>query len=221
LVNLHLIGVQKAGTTALASFLSHHPNICLVDGKEAHVFDHPNFLKSSNKMSYAKSQFTNKLAHHKDEQYCMDATPITLFDSTFLMHCYNFNPSAKFIVLLRDPVERAYSHYQMSKSRGEENRSFLSALLQEKKRLREADKDWAFSSSLRVHSYLSRGCYAQQLVQLYRTVPAKQVLVLTSSELKNQHANTLQKINRFLEIEDCHTPAKLGNACALARYCGK
>lgn len=160
-------------------------------------------------MSYAKSQFTNKLAHHKDEQYCMDATPITLFDSTFLMHCYNFNPSAKFIVLLRDPVERAYSHYQMSKSRGEENRSFLSALLQEKKRLREADKDWAFSSSLRVHSYLSRGCYAQQLVQLYRIVPAKQVLVLTSSELKNQHANTLQKVNRFLEIEDCHTPAKL------------
>ena len=43
--NLIIPGVQKAGTTALASFLSQHPDICIVEGKEAHVFDDPDLLK--------------------------------------------------------------------------------------------------------------------------------------------------------------------------------
>ena len=53
-VNLHIVGVQKAGTTALAHFLSQHPDICLVDGKEAHVFDQPDFYETEDKKAFAE-----------------------------------------------------------------------------------------------------------------------------------------------------------------------
>jgi hypothetical protein len=202
LINLHIIGVQKAGTTALASFLSQHPAIYVVDGKEAHVFDHPHYAKQANKTVFAHKKYQSKLSSYQKQSIVCDATPITVFRQDYLQACYQYNPEAKFILILRDPVERAISHYHMSRNQKLESRSMLSAFLLEPFRLWNINKSgsWEFNSSFRTQSYLSRGCYSKQLTSLFRLIPKQQVLVLEQQDLSLQHKATMLKIFTFLDI---------------------
>jgi hypothetical protein len=203
LVNLHIIGVQKAGTTALSSFLNQHPDIYLVDGKEAHVFDHLLFTQQTNKQEFATQLYQTKLSKYQNQSIMCDATPITIFRPEFIKACYQFNPKAKFIVVLRDPIDRAVSQYYMELARSYEHRSMLTAFLLEAFRLRGINQphSWDIDSPFRTHSYLSRGRYSKQLKSLYAIVPKNQVLVLQQDALKNQHKKTMLKVFEFLEIE--------------------
>ncbi len=200
LVNLHIVGAQKSGTSALAHFLHQHKDIYVVDGKEAHVFDSPQFLHSATKMQTARQAFKAKLCKYEDETYICDATPITWVDTRFLTHCYAYNKNAKFIVILRDPNKRAYSHYKMSVARGQEKSSFLCALLKENIRLKKHQSDLSFTSPWRHQSYLYRGRYSEQLRNLFSIVPAKQVLVLYQEDLLHHHDEILNRVFSFLNI---------------------
>lgn len=202
LVNLHILGVQKAGTTALASFLNQHPAIHVVKGKEAHVFDDPNFFNTADKHVFAQKKYHQRLTQYQHQPIICDATPITLFKQPFLQDCYQYNPQAKFIVMLRDPVERAISHYQMTKGRNKEPLSMFLAFLLEPIRMLGIKKQspWPFDSSYRKHSYLIRGRYSQQLNNLFKTIPAAQVLVLNQQDLKHHHQKVMRQIFEFLDI---------------------
>ncbi|MFC3121938.1 sulfotransferase family protein [Agaribacter flavus] len=200
LVNLHIIGAQKSGTTALAYFLQQHNNIYVVDGKEAHIFDSPAFLHSHKKMKHARVEYAAKLSQYKGEEYICDATPITWFSPTFLKHCYAYNNAAKFIVVLRNPIERALSHYRMSVNKGHESRSFLTALLLEHFRLARYKNNLSFQSPWRHQSYLTRGCYAPQLRNLFDTIPADQVLLLNQEALIKKHNTVLKSVFQFLNL---------------------
>ena len=209
-INLHIVGVQKAGTTALASFLHQHPDIYVVDGKEAHVFDHPTFSQRANKPRIARLSFNKRLTNYQNERYLCDATPITLYRQEFISECVAYNPDAKFIVILRDPVKRAVSHYQMSKQRGQEKRSMLMAFLLEPFRLRplQANGHWPIDSPMRTQSYLSRGCYKAQLKRLKTLVKPDQILVVTQESLINAHQQTLDTIFSFLDLEPVQVQAE-------------
>lgn len=203
LVNLHIVGVQKAGTSALAHFLSQHSDVCVVEGKEAHVFDQPDFA-SKDKHEYANKRYAKKLSHYQGEKIICDATPITVFNKTFIQDCYNYNPKAKFIVLLRNPVDRAVSHFYMSKQRGRENSNMLWSFLKETHRLRKANgvEAWRTGSVWRDNSYLARGKYKGQLDNLFNVVPDEQCFVTTQETLLYKHDNTLARIFSFLEIPE-------------------
>lgn len=203
LVNLHIVGVQKAGTTALAHFLSQHSQICVVEGKEAHVFDQPNFPEH-NAHEFACNRYAKKLSQYANEPFICDATPLTVLNPQFLRRCYLYNPSAKFILLLRDPIERAVSHFHMSKSRGREHKNMLMAFMQERKRLsRVAEKDaWASGSVWRENSYLTRGLYKQQIKTLFSIVPQSQCLIISQEELLKNHDKTLAKTFEFIGVEN-------------------
>ena len=212
LLNLHIIGVQKAGTTALASFLHQHPSIYVVAGKEAHVFDHPLYSEQSDKIAFANTIYKSKLKNYQDQPIVCDATPITVFRLEFMQACQLYNPNARFILILRDPVERAISHYRMSRSRGQEKRSMLVAFLMEPFRLNGMNRSnsWSFDSSFRNHSYLSRGLYSKQLRKVYNTVPKKQLLVLRQEELQHHHRQVMVKIFDFLDITSHNiTPSQI------------
>lgn len=210
LINLHIIGVQKAGTTALAHFLAQHPDVCLVDGKEAHVFDHPEFHLQANKARQARLKYRKKLNHYSNQKYICDATPITIFRPQYLEYCFNYNPDAKFIVILRDPVSRAVSHYNMSRTRGSEHRCMLHAFLFEPFRLKKyvRSQKWAFDSPARHQSYLSRGLYKAQLARVKKLVPKHNLLILQQEALLKQHSNTLAKVFEFLHLPTIPIAAK-------------
>lgn len=209
--NLQIIGVQKSGTTALASFLEQHPDICLVKNKEGHVFDDRNYVTSDDKKSFAYAKYERLLSHWTNEKVICDATPITLFHPDFLDDCIDFNPAAKFIVMLRDPVERAFSHFQMSSNNGVEHRSAPFAYLREIIKfsgLRNQTPDWDFVSPQRDNSYLARGCYVEQLSYLFQKVDKNQVLVICQQDLLENHQSVLTRVFSFCGVPDINVEHK-------------
>ena len=209
LINLHIIGVQKAGTTALANFIQQHPDIYVLDGKEAHIFDHPNFPELEKANGFIRRHVGRKLAQYKQQKIICDATPITLFNQRFLENCYHHNPSAKFIVMLRDPTERAISHYHMSCGNGQETRCMLMAFLLESRRLKKINAIYpAFDSPYRTQSYLRRGLYSKQLQAMFSLITKEQILVIHQQQLKNQHSELLNTVFDFIGVKHCQIAAQ-------------
>ena len=116
MIDFVIIGAQKSGTTALAHFLDQHSGIAISQPKETHVFDTQDFDSGTINTRYAP--FFEEAIHG---QLKGEATPIYLFLPDVLKALSAYNQNLKIIVLLRDPVDRAISHYEMARARGEED----------------------------------------------------------------------------------------------------
>lgn len=204
-VRFLLGGVQKGGTTALARYLAVHPDLALPRGKEAHVFDAPDFDGR-----WTAAQVDARFAAHFEpgdgEQMRGDATPITVFHPALVARVARYNPAMRWVILLRDPVERAISQYFMERGRGHEPRSLAAAVLLERARLRGHGGDWSPDSPLRVFSYVARGRYARQLAVLLRHFPRQQVLLLQSRDLAEHPAQTVAQVLEFLGLRPLPVP---------------
>ncbi|MES2857712.1 MAG: sulfotransferase [Pseudomonadota bacterium] len=196
-------GVQKAGTSALALHLSRHPGIQLPQDKEAHVFDAPDFDErwSAAEIDARHAQHLADLGQ-AEATLRGDATPIYVFHPALIARIHRYNPAMRWIILLRDPVERAVSHYFMEHERGHERLPLLAAMLLERWRLRGHWLDFSMASPLRHHSYRARGDYARQLDVLFAHFPEDQVLLLRSDALLRDPASVLSRVHGFLGIED-------------------
>lgn len=196
-------GVQKGGTTALAAFLQRHPRIALPRGKEAHVFDAPDFDDG-----WSPAQIDARFEAHFDEpmepaedKLHGDATPIYLMHPRLIQRIACYNPRMRWIILLRHPVERALSQYHMESARGDERWPLWLALLAERWRLRGHENDFSQGSPLRHHSYRLRGDYARQLDALYAAFPNEQILLLRNEQLRDDPEATVDAVCRFLGLE--------------------
>ncbi len=193
-------GVQKGGTTALAHFLGRHPGLALPRGKEAHVFDAPEFDETWTQMQ-VDARYDAHFDSPASDVLHGDATPLYCFHPTLVRRIAAYNPAMRWILLLRHPVERAVSQYQMERGRGDERWPFWPAMLLERFRLHGHGDDFSHSSPLRHHSYRARGDYAQQLDVLYAHFPTEQVLVLRNESLAQAPEKTLEQIWEFLDVE--------------------
>ena len=201
LVDFVVGGTQKGGTSALAQFLGTHPEICLPRHKEVHLFDAPDFPRHATR-SEINLRYRQAFPQELTGRIVGEATPIYMYLPWVAPRIRQYNPAMKWILLLRDPVERAISHYRMERERGAEWLPFGAALRLESLR-RWWDRGWtAWRSSLRTHSYLDRGYYSRQLTNLWQSFPREQVLVLTSNQLRLQHDQTLQRVYAFLGVND-------------------
>lgn len=131
-----------------------------------------------------------------------EATPIYLFLPEIAPELKRYNPGLKVIVLLRDPVERAVSHYYMEKSKGYERLPLWLALICESLRLRRCGNPRRRGSAWRRHSYRRRGLYSVQLRNLFRHFDAAQVLLLRAENLAGRHDEVLKRAFEFLKVED-------------------
>jgi hypothetical protein len=112
-------------------------------------------------------------------------------------------PEARLLVLLRDPVERALSHYHHEVALGREPLSFEDAVAAEPERTsgeeeRLVREPGYFSHAWWDHAYLARGRYAEQLERWLAVFPRAQLLVLATDELANAPAETYARVLRFL-----------------------
>ena len=192
-------GVQKAGTTALARYLAEHPAIVLPRGKEAHVFDAPDFDEQ-----WTPSDIDGRYADHFDaatvEARYGDATPIYCFHPAFVRRIAAYNPAMRWILLLRHPVDRAISQYHMERARGDEHWPFWPAMLLERWRLRGHEENVSPASPMRHFSYRARGDYARQLDVLFSHFPREQVLLLHSRDLAGAPDQVLSRVFEFLDV---------------------
>jgi hypothetical protein len=192
-------GVQKAGTTALAQYLGRHPDLALPPQKEAHLFDDPEFDERSGPAAI-DARYGHHFAGARPGALCGDATPIYLLHETLVSRVARYHPGMRWIVLLREPVARAISHYYMERGRGDERWPLFAAAAFEGRRLRGHEDDWAFASPLRHFSYRLRGDYRRQLATLRRHFPEDQILVLESEALAGDPTATLARITAFLGV---------------------
>ncbi len=195
-----IVGAQKCGTTALAHFLAQHPAIAMASPKEAHLFDAPDYSPDWTPAAI-DARYERFFARDAGSALRGEATPIYLFLPGIAGELQRYNPHLKLIVLVRDPVERALSHYYMERNRERERRPLWLALLAEPFRLRRRDPARR-DAALRIHSYRRRGLYSLQLRNLYRHFDARRVLVVCAEDLLRRHDAVLRRVFAFLGVPD-------------------
>ena len=193
-------GVQKAGTSALARYLGTHPRLRLPVDKEAHVFDAPDFDDAWTP-AQIDSRYTSHFGLQDAGALHGDATPFYLVHPRVVARIARYNPAMRWLVLLRDPAERALSQFHMERQRGKERWPFWPALLLERWRLRGHGDDFSRTSPLRRHGYRLRGDYARQLDALYAHFPGRQVLLLSNRALRDDPTGTLHEVCAFLGVD--------------------
>ena len=210
-----IIGALKGGTTSLHRYLSDHPAVYCSGRKEVHYFSLTYPLGERWYLSHfpLKTRAAATRLRHGARLAVGEATPAYLFDPRSPGRVHAFDPRMKLIVVLRDPVERAYSHFQMERETRDEARSFEDALDWELAELEPELERWiadhAYESPLPLfgRSYVARGRYADHLERWLALFPREQLLVLMSDELLDEPASALSKVERFLGVPEWQPPS--------------
>ncbi len=193
IVDFLVIGTQRGGTTALARFLSQHPDIYMSSRKELHFFDEDAFfVEPGGEYDDYHRQFIDA----PRGATIGEATPIYMYWPTAPDRIKRYNPKIKLIAILRDPRRRAYSHWAFERSRGAETLPFSLAIRLERFRTRSLVRGTVH----RVYSYVDRGFYSQQVRRLLALFDREQMLFLRSEDLLTHHDKTLETVCKFLGI---------------------
>ncbi|RIJ33322.1 sulfotransferase domain-containing protein [Henriciella algicola] len=194
-IDFMIAGVQKGGTTSLDAYLRQHPGISMAKKKEVHFFD---------KRPPTHIPFIDYAVYHRQFEWPRqaegaklgEATPILTWWTGSLERLWRYNPEIKVITLLRDPVERAWSHFRMDKRLQREGASFSDAIRTERERARRS-----LPKQDRERSQLARGYYAQQVRSLQRLFRDDQLLFLRSEYLSKSPQETLDKVTDFIGVD--------------------
>lgn len=203
-----IIGTQKGGTTSLYQYLIEHPCIAPIWIKEPHFFD-IYFYKG---VHWYRSHFPTTVeqyyARHiqKHDLITGEASPYYLFHPQAARRVAKTLPRAKFILVLRNPVDRAYSQYQhQTRQEGVEPLSFEEALASEEQRLAGEEAkilrdEKYFSFNHRHYSYLARSKYIEQLPAWMDVFPREQFLILRSEDLYADPKAIVKQTLDFLDL---------------------
>lgn len=187
-----MIGAMKSGTSSLHYYLTQHSQVIAPLRKEVHYFD----LNLQRGESWYRANF----GRLDEPGLNLDSSPYYLFHPGVPERAHALVPQARLIVLLRDPVRRAYSHYWHECDKGREPLSFEDAIAAEPERIGRAHEQLANgeierSTAHQYFSYLARGRYAEQIERWLRFYPRERLLVLRFEELA---ADPLAVTNRTL-----------------------
>ena len=195
------LGTQKGGTTTLHRLLEQHPDVYLPACKEVHFFDQNH--------DAGEGWYRNHFANAKAHQTSGEITPFYLFHPDVPGRIHNLLPTARMVVLLRDPVERTISQLFHARKRGFETLEPADALAAEPERLQSGDP-----VSLQKHSYISRSRYLEQLDRYEALFPCEQLLILRSEDLFSTPERIWQQLLSFLELKPMDWPGALPRANA-------
>lgn len=192
-----ILGAQKCGTTSLHGYLVQHSGVIAPLRKEVHYFD----------VNYGRGErwYRAHFGRAGEPGLNLDSSPYYLFHPLVPQRLQALLPHAKLIVLLRDPVRRAYSHYWHERDRGREPLSFEDAIAAEPDRIGQAAEQLArgdieASDAHRSFSYVARGRYAEQLERWYARFPREQVCVLRFESLAQEPLVVLNRTLAFLGL---------------------
>lgn len=199
-----IAGAQKAGTTSLFGYLEGHPQCIPSSTKEVHYFD-KNFDRGEAwyRMHFPPVCGTQAKAEHK---LSFESSPYYMCEPRVPARMKELLPNVKLIFLLRNPVTRAYSHYQHSVLRRREPLSFEEAMEAEAERLAGEEAkmlaDPHYPSFAYQHfSYLLRGIYVDQLIRWRSQFAPEQMLVLEAERMFKRPAEVFVEVLQFLELE--------------------
>ena len=194
--NFVIIGAMKAGTTSLYEYINQHPQVLPCAQKEVHFFVH-HYEKG---LDWYRSHFP-PIAN--DVNYLTGEASPGYLCNTVQQKVKDTFPNVKLIAILRNPVERAISHYYHNVKHGIEKRSFEAAMTAETEaisslsdiNLVKETKNWS-----KQQGYLFTGLYVYFLQKWMATFDRKQLLVVQSEHLYQRSPETMKDVFDFLEL---------------------
>jgi hypothetical protein len=184
-------GEAKCGTTTLYNILKQHTDIYLPEAKEPFLF--------------VMSEWEHKVKNYESKHYAGvsnesvigDMTTWYLYPEYVPQRIYNtLGPDVKFVILLRNPVDRAFSHYLHRRRKGEETKKFEKAISLEKKRLAKSRYNMLH------YSYLDRGYYSSHIKNYLKFFPAENFRYFLFEEFIGNPEKVAKEIFRFLDIDE-------------------
>ena len=209
LPNFLIIGAARSGTTSLFEYLSESPNVMPPSGKEIYFFDknfymginwYKKFFPTKNKLQTISQNVNGKVITG-------EATPRYIHHPHTPKRVFNLIPNVKLIILLRNPIDRAYSHYQMQSEHGAESLSFEKAIEHEKSFVNDEfnkmkNDENHYSVEFYKKSYLTRGIYADQLERWFEFFPREQFLIIKSEDFYSNTPSIFKNVLKFLDIPE-------------------
>jgi len=185
-------GAQKSGTTSLHYFFKKHRQIALPDRQELHFFDDEEIF--SRPVNY-------QLLHRHFRPAARtttagEVTPSYLYWKPAMERIWNYNPQIKLIILLRNPIERAFAHWNMQRFKDRESLAFLDALKEEPRRIAEP-----LTIESRRFAYVDRGFYSEQLERVFQFFSQEQVRIVKFEDFRDRKQATLNGIFEFLGVK--------------------
>lgn len=189
-----IIGAQKSGTSSLFYYLSQHPSLNLSVTKEIHYYNY--YTRQGKNIGWYKSFFPLKV--RSINKKTGEASPYYLFEESAAKQLKRDIPTIKLIVILRNPIDRAYSAYNMNVSQGTNQapQTFEQAI---------ANTDLSVEAS---QVYLIRGQYAAHIKKWLKYFERDQFLFIKSEVFFENPRSTLEKVYKFLGIDE-HYPDNL------------
>ncbi|MEA2107187.1 MAG: sulfotransferase [Bacteroidota bacterium] len=228
-INFAIIGAQKCGTTALYSFLNTHPKIIGSKVKEV------NFFNSDNIYRYGYHYYHSFFPKVKKNKLLFEASPSYLQDNDFLAlnRIYKYNPNIKLIILLRDPIERAFSAYNMYIKKWEENPNWFDNWkkpgVKYEKRTKEDYKSFHYFIEHELKAkernkyietpIIDHGKYVIGVEKYINKFGKKNVFVIENEELMSNTKKVLDDILLFLDVKKGYNwPLKNGETVFKGNY---
>ncbi len=208
LPNFLIIGAAKAGTTALHTYLQQHPEIYLTPNKETNFFAFEgmdiNFqgvgdeaLKNFSIIDL--KTYLQEFMGVAQESAIGEACPLYLYDAKAAKKIYHYIPNCRLIIILRNPVDRAYANYlHLVRDDRESLPDFEQALAAESERIRN-NWEWFWH-------YTQVGYYSQQIQRYYDLFDRQQIAIYLYEDLSQSPIKLLQDIFRFLEVNHSFVP---------------
>lgn len=190
-IDFIVIGAQKAGTTALYHYLTKHPQIAMASQKELHYFCQNDGSVGS--QTYDKYHEYFAMDNLKVEG---EITPDYLGHIFCPKRIYEYNPDIKLILILRNPIDRAYSQWNMNKNEFNEKRSFANAVL--------LDAIKSFKSKISINimtTFFRKGLYGLLLENYFRFFRKEQLLIIKYEDYISQQEEQLKLIFDFLGVD--------------------
>lgn len=186
-----IAGAMRSGTTALNSYLRQHPEIGVSSDKETHFFDR-NFDKG---LDWYRSLFPEEGRFRA----VGEATPNYMFSVTALDRLQETLPDVKLVLILRNPIDRAYSHYWHDRVRNKVSMDFDEIV-----QVEIADQGSDFD-------YLARGMYGKQVDEILKRFPRDSVLIQIFEDMAANPRDVYSTVCRFIGVDDSFDPEGLGN----------
>ncbi len=211
--NFLILGAQKAGTSSLHSYLNYHPQLKGVYPKELHFFDHPEKVEQG--MEEYQRHF---LRPFYDKRLYYESTPNYLYHPEVAPLIKEIQPEMKFIVIRRNPVDRAYSawnmfrhNYETLKNEGKEIPDYYQVYVKEGKfgtfeqvvheELKEIEEGKGQSNDNETYSLLRKGMYQKQIEAWQKYFPSEQFFVDDFEKLTTTPRDLLNEISAFLTVK--------------------
>ena len=203
-----IVGAQKAGTTQLFANLIRHPRCFGGVRKELHYFS----KRAGWPRAWYQSRFPLARQVEAAGGICLEASPSYLPSPAALRRMHQLLPEAMIVVLLRDPVARAFSHYQHDKTRRRESRTFaevVASAIAQHRGVIPAELGWAQRPEAEpLLDCVARGYYALQLEVLLACYPHEQVVILDSADLFADTNAVCRQMFERLGVEPIEIPSE-------------